>query len=68
MRRLIRRWELFELQHADPNAALDDPGQRAIQPVGFVLEVSQHRFREIEALLALVSAHVEHTSRFEKIT
>jgi hypothetical protein len=68
MRGLVSGWKLLQLQHADAYAALHDPRERTIQTIGFTLEVLQHRFWEIEALLALVSAHVEQTSNEPKVT
>jgi hypothetical protein len=62
----VGRRELLKLQHPDAHTALDNPGERSVEPISLMLEVFQHRFRKIEALLALVSAHVEDTSAFKK--
>jgi hypothetical protein len=54
----LRRRLLFQCRQAGPHAALNHPRERAIEAICLSLEVCQHRFGDVQALLALVGRHI----------
>src|SRR5262249_36260691 len=55
---LVDARKLSDFEARDLPRALHDPGERAVQPRRLVLDLLQHLFGEVEALLALVRARV----------
>lgn len=52
-----KRRDFLQLVSGEIPGSLDDPRKRTIEPEGFFLDLFQHLFREVEALLSLIVAH-----------